>query len=166
MTVVAGMVSPSGWHYIGADTAATTDDLYSLVATPKVARFNNTLVGFAGDWRSGAKAFRLLERSTSHSLVHYFESLWRKDDYPETEFLFVEHGRIYELTQDGAILEAVKHDEGTCYGAIGTGASVALGALYVERIDLNSLLQALNASAAHSPQIRSPFLVLESEPDF
>lgn len=163
MTVVAGMVSPSGWHYIGADTAASTPELYSLVSTPKVARFDKTLVGFAGEFRAGAKAFRLLERSTHHSLVRYFENLWRKDDYAETQFLFVEQGRVYEITSDGSVLEAVKHDDGTAYGAIGEGAPMALGALYCERIDINSLLQALQASAAHSPMIRSPFIVLESE---
>ena len=164
MTVIAGMVSPSGWHYIASDSAASTSDLYSLTATPKVLRVDKTLVGFAGDFRAGAKAFRLLERATTQrSLVHYLEGIWRKEDYAETEFLFVENGRVYEITQDGAVLEAVKHDDGTCYGAIGSGASVALGALFTERIDLNSVLNAIKASAAHSPSIRLPAVVLESE---
>ena len=45
MTVVAGLVTPDG-AWMGADSLSSTDDgLASLIATPKVGRFGNLLLG-------------------------------------------------------------------------------------------------------------------------
>ena len=54
MTVVAGLVTPEG-AWIGADSLSSTDDgLASLIATPKVGRFGNLLLGYSGSFRVGA----------------------------------------------------------------------------------------------------------------
>ena len=157
MTIVAGFISPSSWGYIGADTAAVSDDIYGLVATPKVAKFGNTLVGFAGSFREGKRAFYALERQTYGSVAAYLERNWRKDDYGETEFLILEQGKVYELGNDGALLELARD-----YGAIGNGAGVALGAMGMQHISLKCLQEALAVVEAHVPQIRSPFVTLET----
>jgi hypothetical protein len=165
MTVVAGMISVSGWGYIGADIAATNGDLLSLTLTPKVTRVGTTLVGYAGSFQQGARAFRQMERMTNRSIVRQFERSWRKDDYQDTDFLFIEQGRIFEMQgADGSVLECVTTSDETAYAAIGGGAAVALGALFVERIDITSLLNALNAAEAHVPGIRGPMVIIEQPP--
>ena len=66
MTVVAGLVTPEG-AWIGADSLSSTDDgLASLIATPKVGRFGNLLLGYSGSFRVGAMYFKL-------SLIHISE---------------------------------------------------------------------------------------------
>jgi hypothetical protein len=165
MTIVAAMVSASGWSYMGSDSAAGNADLMSSTLTPKIARIGTTLVGYAGVFQQGAKAFRTMERMTGKSIVSQFERSWRKDDYADTDFLLVEQGRIFEMDgSNGSVLECVMTSNETAYAAIGAGAAVALGALYVERIDILSLLNALNAAEEHVPGIRGPMIVIEQPP--
>lgn len=163
MTVVAGMISLSKWAYIGADSAAHNNDLLQAVANPKVARFNTTLVGYAGNMNQGRKAFQAMSRMTERSVVWQFERLWRPEHFGEIDMILIEQGRIYELQGgDGSILECATTDDGeTAYAAIGEGAAVALGSLYADRIDIGSVLKALHAAEHHVPGIRGPMLVLE-----
>jgi hypothetical protein len=162
VTVIAGLVSSAGWGYLGSDIGATNGDLYSLMADPKVMRFDQTLVGYAGDIAQGRKAFRWLMDSAALSKVNAFERHWTKDEFGDTDFLFIEQGRIYELSS-GAVIRIREVDEAS-YAAIGEGSAVALGALYVDHIDLRSVLQAIDAAIAHVPGIYGPPMVIECSP--
>ena len=156
MTIVAGLISPSEWGYIASDSAAVTDDLYSVASNAKVGLFHRSLVGFAGSFREGKKAFEQLERITSGSVVGQFERTWRKENYGETQFLFLEGKRIYEVGHDGAVIELADR-----YGAIGTGTSVALGALGRQAITLSCLTSALDVVEHHVPGIKGPWQTRE-----
>ena len=156
MTIVAGFISPSDWGYIASDSSAVSDDLYSVARNAKVAHFGKTLVGFAGSFREGKKAFEQLERMTSGSLVVQFERTWRKENFTETQFLFLESKRIYEIGQDGAVIELADR-----YGAIGTGTAVALGALGRQAITKECLTSALTIVSHHVPEIRGPWQLEE-----
>lgn len=160
MTCVAGLVSESGYAYIGADAYAGDGNLYSLTATPKVAKVGNILVGFAGDFGQGARAIASLRRSQS---IQTFATNIRRLDLNDVELLVIERGRIYEVTQ-GACVETLAR-RGRNYGAVGTGAPTALGALFVDAIDKTSITRALRASEAHCSSVRGPFTILEVEPD-
>lgn len=149
MTIVCGFISPSQFGYLACDSAAVSDDLYSTTVTPKIARVGSTLVGFAGSFREGKQAIETMTRAPRSPLL-YLERMWTKLKFTETEFLIIERGKVYEIGTDGAVIEMNE------YGAIGNGAGVALGALYVERIDEESARQAVWACSAHVPQIRPP----------
>lgn len=156
MTLVAGFISPSDWGYICSDSAAVSDDLYSVARNAKVARFNKTLVGFAGSFREGKKAFEQIERVSSGSTVAQFERTWRKENFTETQFLFLEGKRIYEVGTDGAVIELADR-----YGAIGTGTAVALGALGRQAITKQCLIEAMTVVSHHVPEIRGPWQLEE-----
>jgi len=161
MTCVVGLVSESGYGYIGADSyAGDANGLYSLTATPKVAKIGSMLIGFAGDFGQGERAIASLKRSQS---LKTFATTIRRLDLNDVELLVIENGRIYEVCQ-GAIIETLSR-RGRNYGAVGTGAPTALGALFVDAIDKSSVTRALRASEAHCASVRSPVLVLETEPE-
>jgi hypothetical protein len=161
MTCVVGLVSESGYGYIGADSyAGDSNGLYSLTATPKVAKIGRMLIGFAGDFGQGERAVASLRRCQS---IKTFASTIRKLDLNEVELLVIEGGRIYEICQ-GAVIETLSR-RGRNYGAVGSGAPTALGALYVDSIDKSSITRALRASEAHCNSVRAPFTVLELESD-
>ena len=161
MTVVAGLVTPEG-AWIGADSLSSTDDgLASLIATPKVGRFGNLLLGYSGSFRVGAMYFKVAGRSHNPTLEQLLESVKLPDDLKDDwELLAIEHGHLYEITSNSGPLEARKDHDGIAYGAIGSGAAPALGSLFTDHEDEGSLYQALEASAMHTTNVRSPFLVL------
>jgi hypothetical protein len=118
MTCVVGLVSESGYGYIGADSyAGDANGLYSLTATPKVAKIGSMLIGFAGDFGQGERAIASLKRSQS---LKTFATTIRRLDLNDVELLVIENGRIYEVCQ-GAIIETLSR-RGRNYGAVGTGA--------------------------------------------
>jgi ATP-dependent protease HslVU (ClpYQ) peptidase subunit len=165
MTVVAALVTKTGWAYMGADIGASTEGSYSLMAEPKVMAFyDDSLVGYAGSIQQGRRAFSFLMDIAGPNKVKAFEDAWTKDDYGDTDFLFIEQGRIYEIQSDGSVVEIRQNADGTTYSAIGGGASVALGALYVDHIDMNSVLQAIDAASAHVPGIYGPPVIIDCPP--
>ncbi len=155
MTVVAAIVTPEG-AWMGSDSLASTNDTCSLTVTPKMGRFGQSLVGFAGDWRLGRIILQRWGFTPTIGLEHFYDSLkWGKDEWEGFDLLVVENGRIYEIS-GGGLLE-VPITDGHSYGAIGSGAQAALGALYCDSTDESSLMQALEASAFHTPTVRGPF---------
>jgi len=159
MTVCAALITPEG-AWMGADSLASDGDLCSTTATPKVGRFGNLLIGYAGSFRAGQQFFKVAARSHQPMMEQLLESV--KPDDKEWSLLFVENGRIYEVQNDFSVIEARRLD-GVSYGAIGTGASSALGALYVESSespDEGSLMRCLEASSEHCPSVRAPFKIV------
>lgn len=156
MTVVCAIVTPQG-AWIGADCLASDDDLASTTSSPKVARFGNLLMGFAGSWRAGQQFFRAAGKNANPTLEQLLDHV--ETDDKEWSLLVVENGRLFEVNGDRGIIEARKV-KGYAYGAIGTGASVALGALYASHDDESALMMALEAAQEHTPNVRGPFAIL------
>ena len=161
VTVVAGLITPDGC-WIGADSLSSTDDgLASLSATPKVARFGNLLIGFSGSWKAGQLFFAVAGKAHNPTLEQLLESVKLPDDVKdEWELLAIERGHLYEINSDRGMIEARKDSDGYCYGAVGSGAAPALGSLFTDHEDEGSLYQALEASAMHTTNVRSPFLII------
>ena len=158
MTVVAALVTEHG-AWMGADSLASDGDLCSITATPKVGQFGSLLMGYAGSFKVGAQFFKVAAKAHMPTMEQLLESV--RTEEKEWSLLFVEHGRIYEVQDDYSIIEARRLD-GVSYGAIGTGAASALGALFVatsEQPDEGDLMRALEASAEHCPSVRGPFRI-------
>jgi len=156
MTVCAALITSEG-VWLGADSLAADESLASLSATPKVGRFGDLLIGFAGSWKAGEQMFDLASKAhmpTMRQLLDNFQT--EAKDY---SFLFIEDGKIYEVDDELAAV-CVLEQEGVAYGAIGSGAPVALGSLFVCHDDESALMQALEAAEAHVPTVRGPFRIV------
>lgn len=159
MTVVAALVTPQG-AWMGADSLASNDNVCATTATPKIARFGDLLIGYAGSFRAGQQFFKVAQKIAQPTLEGLLGAV--KADDQDWNLLVIEHGRIYEVMSDLAVIEARKED-GVSYSAIGDGQAVALGALYIEAepsSDESSLMRCLEASAEHTTTVRKPFLIL------
>lgn len=151
MTCVASLVTPR-FAIMGHDSTASSDDLYVRSATPKVALLNGYLIGFAGSWSFGRRAFSAFE--SSRSLNEFLSSF----EFPEEELalLVAKPGSLYEISTGGAVIEVLPEDD-IVYHAIGTGAPYALGALYGDKYEAElSVTRALEAATAHSLSVRPP----------
>jgi len=156
MTVVAAIVTRDG-SWMGSDSLAADADIGAITASPKVGKFGNLLIGFSGNWKAGQTMFDMASKAhlpTMKQLLDNFQT-----DVKEWNFLFVEAGKIYEVDEDLAILE-MPSEKGISFGAIGSGAQPALGALYVSHEDEGSLMRALEASAEFSATVRGPFRIV------
>jgi hypothetical protein len=156
MTIVAGIITPD-FTGMGSDSLAADDDIASITASPKVMKFGELIVGFSGNFRVGQQFFKYASKVTSPSLEQILENTKVEGD--DWQLLAIEKGRLYEITSDKGILESIK-TKGRAYGAIGSGASVALGALYVSSEDEGALMRALEASAEHCTSVRGPFKIM------
>jgi len=158
MTIVAAISTPAG-SMIGSDSLAAVGDLCAPSATPKIAKFGNLLIGFAGSWRAGQQFIDYTSRLATPTLRQILEC-----DTAETDWnlLVVEGGRIYEISADKGVVEALPV-EGVAYGAIGSGASVCLGALgyAAPRLDQSALRRALMVTAEHTTTVAGPFHVIK-----
>ena len=114
-----------------------------------------------GRGRVGQQFFRTAQNALNPRLEQLLDKVEPdvKDDW---QLLAVEGGRIYEVTADKGIIEARK-TRGGAYGAIGSGASVALGSLYGRHQDEPDLMVALEAAQEHIVNVRGPFTILSVE---
>ena len=156
MTVVAALVTPEG-SWLGGDSLASDGDVASLTATPKVGKFGNLLIGFAGSFAVGQLFFKAAAKYQTPTMEVLMNSVQTEEK--DWSLLFVENGRIFEVGDDLSIIEAIKI-KGISYGAIGSGAQPALGALSVSSEDEGSLMRALEAAEAHTTNVRKPFRIV------
>jgi len=158
VTVVAAISTPMG-AAIGSDSMAAFGDLCAPSASPKIARFGNLLVGFAGSWRAGQQFMEHASRLSNPTLRQLMECETTETDW---NLLVVEGSRIYEVSSDKGIVEALGL-EGYTYAAIGSGAAVCLGALgfATPRLDRGSLKRALMVTAEHTTTVGAPFHIIE-----
>jgi ATP-dependent protease HslVU (ClpYQ) peptidase subunit len=159
MTVIAGLVV-GNQAWIGADSMASSGDVCSTTATPKIGKFGNLLMGYAGSFRVGNQFFKVARNAHMPTMEQLLENV--KPDDSDWELLFIENQRIYEVSSDLGVVEARK-DHGISYGAIGTGTATALGALYIatsEQPDEGSLMRVLEATAEHCGSVRPPFSII------
>ena len=158
MTVICAISTPLG-SAIGSDSLAAVGDLCAPSSSPKIAKYGNVLLGFAGSWRAGQQFMEHTSRLANPTLRQILDC-----DTPETDWnlLVVEGSRIYEVSADKGVVEALSI-EGYAYAAIGSGASVALGALgyAAPRLDRQALRRALMVTAEHTTTVAGPFHVVE-----
>ena len=158
VTVICAISTPLG-SAIGSDSLAAVGDLCAPSSSPKIAKYGNVLLGFAGSWRAGQQFMEHTSRLANPTLRQILDC-----DTPETywNLLVVEGSRIYEVSADKGVVEALSI-EGYAYAAIGSGASVALGALgyAAPRLDRQALRRALMVTAEHTTTVAGPFHVIE-----
>lgn len=174
MTCAVGIVR-SGRVWIGADSAATSDDLIATRA-PKVFRAGPLLVGFAGSYRSAQVLEHGLEvpsQADGQSDLAWLSTTFldalrqaqrragaiRRDaevDGSATAYLIGYRGALYEL--DGEYAIGVVGE----YAAIGSGGAVALGSLHATPAlsPRRRVEAALEAAACHCVGVRAPFSVV------
>jgi ATP-dependent protease HslVU (ClpYQ) peptidase subunit len=129
----------------------------TLTATPKVGRFGNLLIGYAGSFKVGQQFFRAASRLQSPTMEALLGHV--TTDEKDWALLIIENKRIFEVDETFAVIEAYK-ENGYSYGAIGSGAHPALGALNVSAEDESALMRALEASEAHTTSVRKPFTIV------
>ena len=156
MTVCAALITPEGC-WMGADSLAADEDLGNITATPKCGVFGDLLIGFSGNWKAGQTMFDMARKANQPTMAQLLENY--QTDLKDWNFLFVEDGKIYEVDEDLAVLEMTSED-GYSFGAIGSGAQPALGALFVSHDDEGGLMRALEAAAQFTTNVRAPFRIV------
>ena len=168
MTCVAGCVDAKGRVWLAGDASVNGGNTIELSTDPKVWRSGGVVLSAAGDWAAA-------------------DLLRRIDCPPSPDELWIRYGltsRFRQLrTQIGVAEPAGDQDKdsfeiliGACgalwwtgpelvmirmgrYGAIGSGAEFALGALWGRRTyGRPAVAHALAAAAAHCPSVRGPFV--------
>ena len=145
---------------MGSDSLAADEDISTTTATPKCGQFGNLLIGFSGNWKAGQIMFDMARKANQPTMAQLLENY--QTELKDWNFLFVENGKIYEVDEDLAAIEMMSED-GQAYGAIGSGATAALGALFVDHEDESSLMRALEASAEFTTTVRAPFRIVNLE---
>ena len=72
MTIVAAISTPAG-AVIGSDSLAAVGELCAPTASPKIARYGNILIGFAGSWRAGQQFLEHTARLSNPTLRQILE---------------------------------------------------------------------------------------------
>lgn len=155
MTVVVGLVTPHGL-WMGADSAVSYEGSTTITSTPKVCRVGDILIGYAGEFGSSQRAVRWWQE-TPRPNVHKFAQTFKGTG---CSLLVIQRGALYEIDENKGVIRARKRS-GVAYGAIGSGFLPALGALYVDATNKDSVTRALKASAHHTTEVRGPFRILE-----
>ena len=165
MTVLAGLVS-DGVVYISGDRGASDGDSILSMNTPKIAKVNNWLIGYAGSgglgqivqhldcWNEHPKDVeKFLRMDFVEDYIKAREKVAGKDE-EEAQLLIGHKGKLYEMdTSDYAIFSFG-------YTAIGSGGPIALGSLH-STMDTAFLPQmrvemAVQAAITHNPACNGP----------
>ncbi len=156
MTIVAALMTPEG-VWMGADSLATDADLRISSTSPKVAKFANFLLGFAGQYGPGQAFLKAAKENPKYTI----QSLVRNVKVSSTDWtlLCADKSGVYEIDGGRGILR-MKKREGCAYGAIGSGTAVALGSLYAWHDSEEALRTALKAAAEHTNRVRAPFRIV------
>lgn len=141
---------------MGADTLSSNDETCSTVASPKVGKFGDKLLGFAGSW----EGLRVMEIAKRHPALSIREVLFKAGRFEDDDLsmLCIERNKLFLIHSSTFVIEQAKK-RGVVYAAIGSGDAVALGSLYSSALDRDSLVTALKASAFHTPHVRGPFKI-------
>ena len=156
MTIVAALMTPDG-AWMGADSLASDSELRVSSSSPKVAKFPNFLLGFAGSYGPGQAFFDAAKANPRLSITKLVRSV--KVSGSDWTLLAVDHSGVYEIDGGRGILK-MKKRSGCSYGVIGSGSGVALGSLYAWHDGEEALLTALKASAEHTNHARGPFKIV------
>lgn len=183
MTAIVGLVS-DGCIYIGGDSAGVDSGLSLAVrADTKVFRNGKYLFGFTTSFRMGQlirhaltppkppRSPAQLDRFMSTTFIDAIREClraggWVRRDNEREEggtFLVGVRGRLYSVEEDFQVGQSADG-----YAAVGSGAAVALGALYAtaetamppkRRVKI-----ALRAAERFNAGVRGPFVCLSLKP--
>lgn len=146
MTIVAALVTPEG-AWMGSDSLSSDDVTCAVVASPKIGKFGDKLIGFSGDW-DGIRVLDIARRNpdlTAEELLFRVGPL--KDGFA---LLIVERDELYFVQSEKTLIRRRKN-HGRVYDAIGSGAPIALGALYRAHADRHDLTESVRAASFHNP---------------
>ena len=180
MTCIVGLVDRDGGIWMGGDSAVIDDETWAVrtARDPKVRRIGTMLVGASGELRSAQVVLRGLrppKRSVAVGTMGYAmacaDSIRRllidrgagqkakEQDKSESRFLLGFDGHLFVVEEDYDV-----HELAEPYAAIGAGADLALGAMFVleplgfEPVD--RITFALRAAARFNASVREPFTYL------
>lgn len=138
---------------IGGDSGGFEGDLVVVSTEPKVWKVGNTLLGACGTWR----VIELAKRSSLADPFKLRDYLAEQQNLSEDWSVLVVTAKvIHEIADDFSV--STYRDQ---YSAIGSGNSVAFGALASSISDPKiAVQQALKAVERHSITCRGPFTVL------
>lgn len=174
MTCIVGLVADSK-VYVGGDSAAIGGLEINLRSDEKVFYNGAYLIGFAGSFRMGQLLryrFKPPVRRPDQGLYSFMVNDFvdavrdclkdggyaRRSNDAESGgfFLVAVEGRLFEIEADYQVAEPLER-----YYAIGCGAQVALGALAAteDKLPVQRVIAALEASAKHNAGVRGPFVI-------
>jgi len=138
---------------VGGDSGGFDGDLVVLGTEPKVWKIGSTLFGGCGTWRS----IEVAKKSGITDPFKLRDYMAEQQHLPdEWSVLVVTPKSIHEIAEDFSV---VTYRDSYC--AIGSGSSVAYGALVHSVSDPKTAVQqALKATERHSITCRAPFVVL------
>ena len=183
MTAIVGLVS-DGRVYIGGDSAGVDSGLSLAVrAGSKVFRNGKYLFGFTTSFRMGQlirhalqppkppRAPAQLDRFMSTTFIDAIRDCLKTGGWVRREndreeggtFLVGVRGRLYSVEEDFQVGQTADG-----YAAVGSGAAVALGALYATALTPMSpkkrVKVALRAAERFNAGVRGPFVCLSIKP--
>lgn len=180
MTCIVG-VQGDDFVVIGGDSASVSGWTVERRHDAKVFRVGEFVYGSSGSWRlDGLLRYSFKPPAQDAPGDHrYMVTDWvdalrecvkgaglgkTKDEVEsigDSSILVAYRNRLYEISSDYQVGQPVR------YGAVGCGATVALGALYVlsmsgAGLDAATVIAALQASEAHNCGVRAPFVVIDT----
>lgn len=178
MTCIVGIISKGG-VFIGADSGAfNEDDLsYNLRKDEKVFMKGNMIIGFCSSFRMG-QLLRYKLKVPKHPenmddmkymttcFIDSVKECFRDNDYDDFKeddcnFMVGYNGKLYVILQDFQVCNSIEN-----YAALGSGESIAMGALHAtQEVEdpLKRLEIALNAAENHSMAVKRPFNFMKLE---
>ncbi len=176
MTCIVGLVE-NGVVYIGGDSSAVSGWDLMLRKDRKVFRVGEALLGFTSSFRLGQllrdtflppalQENEHIERYMTTTFVNAVRECLKEGGFAQKKneqesagtFLVGFRGRLFRIADDYQVGETLHH-----YDAIGSGDSVAFGALYATAHLPTSLTPstrielALSAAEQHNIGVRGPF---------
>lgn len=174
LTCIVGLVD-EGTVYIGGDSAGVAGMELKVRADQKVFANGPIVMGFTDSFRMGQLlryAFQCPPQLPSKAIEEYMvmdfvdavreclkEGGFAKEESGQESggtFLVGYRGRLFEVSGDYQVGEALDG-----FSAVGSGAQVALGALYATRgrEPEERLLTALEAAERYNAGVRGPFVI-------
>ncbi len=171
MTCIVGL-EHKGKVYMGADSAAVNDHLYSM-SNPKLFRLGPFLIGFTSSWRMGQLiqhqlgdvAIQTTKDDLDYLVSHFIEPVRaclkdygcaKIENNEETggTFIVAYKQKVYTVWSDFSILRNVSG-----IACIGAGREFAYGAMtaLVDMPSKKRIHKALTITASMSPWVGPPF---------
>ncbi len=182
MTCIAGVIErETGLVYLCGDSAGVAGYDLTVRADPKVFKVGEFIFGMSGSFRMGdllhhtfkppvPKPGEPIERFMASRFIDSLRKCFKKGGFAKTKndeetiggsFLVGFRGRLFEIDADYQVGEAV-----ASYNAVGCGAEIAKGALFVteKAPPMDRLKGALEAAERHSGGVRAPFRYVQTDP--
>ena len=140
------------WHYDELEISLSFDEIDNYVLT--------SIAVSGADYLFDEQP--LIGLTMEEVLEFVEESDLGEPEGEELELLVIQDRRIFEVQADLGIIES-KKVKGFAYGAVGSGAATALGALYLDHEDEGSIGRALEATEEHNTKVRKPFIIIGAQ---